>query len=56
MRILVIDDDLSVGAAIRTLLSRASCEVVFVHEGMLGLQPFFDETGLPVDAWVWYPA
>ena len=40
MRVLVIDDDHSVGIAIETLLRREGCEVVFAESGLLGLQAF----------------
>jgi DNA-binding response OmpR family regulator len=40
MRILVIDDDRSVGAAIETLLNHQGCEVVLVEDGRLGVQIF----------------
>jgi CheY-like chemotaxis protein len=38
MHILVVDDDLSIGTAIHAMLSRESCEVVFVQEGALGVR------------------
>ncbi len=40
MRVLVIDDDHSVGAAIETLLRREGCEVVFAESAAGGLQAF----------------
>jgi CheY-like chemotaxis protein len=40
MRVLVIDDDHSVGAAIETLLRLEGCEVVFAERGPQGLQAF----------------
>jgi DNA-binding NtrC family response regulator len=38
MRILVIDDDRSIGAAIETLLHRQGRKVVLVEDGSLGIQ------------------
>ncbi len=40
MRILVIDDDCSVGAAIESLLNRQGCEVVLAESGRLGVRAF----------------
>jgi DNA-binding NarL/FixJ family response regulator len=40
MRILVIDDDRSVGTAIQAFLSHQGCEVVAVESGSLGVQAF----------------
>ncbi len=44
MRILVIDDDRSVGAAIESLLIRQGCEVVLAESGKLGMRAF-EESG-----------
>ena len=40
MRILVIDDDRSVGAAIKASLTREGCDVVLVENGRLGVRTF----------------
>jgi DNA-binding response OmpR family regulator len=40
MRILVIDDDPSIGAAIQALLSRQACEVTHVETGRRGVREF----------------
>ena len=40
MRILVIDDDRSVSAAIEASLHRQGCEVVLVENGRLGIRAF----------------
>jgi len=39
-RILVIDDDCSVGVAIQTLLGRQGCDVMLAPSGQVGIQTF----------------